>query len=86
MIPDHHKPERILMITEVSKRTLRGYRQTCRVKIKISNKIEIARLIFAHQQSGGLNNVPIGDRVYLEPLGWFNTDDVELLEVLTWDD
>lgn len=68
----------------VTRRTLHSTRQTCRIKVRINGDEHVVRLIFAHQRPEGMNEVPLGDRVYLDPLGWFNTDEVEFLEVLPW--
>jgi hypothetical protein len=64
--------------------TLRGYKQTCRVKVRIDGAEHNAWLLFSHQGRGGQNISPIGNRVHLEPLGEFDTDAVELVDVLPW--
>ena len=68
----------------VQKRTLRECRQTCRVKVRINGVERVAEVLMAHQHPLGLNSRPCGDMVYLEPGGWFKTDDVELIDVLPW--
>ena len=70
---------------EDRKKTLSECRQTCRVKVRINGGEEsVVEVLMAHQTTGGLNSRPCGDRVHLVPGGWFNTDDVELIEVLPW--
>lgn len=58
--------------------TLRDYRRKCRVKVRYDKKELEAVLSF----DSGHNSAPIGDKVYIEPLGWCDTEDVELIEVL----
>jgi hypothetical protein len=65
-------------------RSLREFRQSCRIKVRIRSIEAAVRLKFAHQYDDALNESPIGDRVFLEPGGWFDTDEVEFLEVLSW--
>jgi hypothetical protein len=64
-------------------KTLRCFRQKCRVLVSIQGgKRQEAKLLFG----AGMNDGPIMDRVYLDPHGWFNTDEVELIKVLIWKD
>lgn len=62
--------------------TLRGFRQKCRVKVRIlsTGEEKVAKILFGEC----LNFRPVEDDVHLEPYGWFKTDDVELLDVLVW--
>ncbi len=62
------------------KKTLRAFRQKCRVQVRINGEEKEASLLFGPSQ----NFRPIGDDVYLYPLGWFKTDEVELIKVLPW--
>lgn len=66
---------------KVSGITLRDYRQKCRVKVRYDKREVEAVLSF----DPGYNDAPIGDKVYLEPIGKCNTDDVELIEVFQWE-
>ncbi|MFA6459210.1 MAG: hypothetical protein WCV79_02330 [Candidatus Paceibacterota bacterium] len=67
--------------------SLRGFKQTCRIRVRIGKGDElVTRLIFAHQVEGGMNTPPIEDTVFLEPGGLQNTDDVDYLSLLPWAD
>ena len=84
--------EKILMF-----RTLRDMRQTCTVKVRIDGTVYLADLMFAGQHPFGVNEKPIGDRVYLmtsdsvaegatklAPGGWFPIDSVEFIDTVDW--
>lgn len=59
--------------------SLRHRHQPCRVRVWYDKKEHVADLSFGQD----LNIAPIGDRVYLDPIGWCDTDRVELIEVLS---
>jgi hypothetical protein len=65
---------------------LKECRQSCRVKVRIAGEEKVAKILMAHQHPNGLNNRPVGDRIHLEPGGWYKSEDVEFLEVLPWDE
>lgn len=73
-------------VTVTTRRTIRDLTTTCRIRVKIRNRIRVVRLIFSNfDPRGGKNRSPIGNRVHLVPLGWINTDEVTFLGFLPWD-
>ena len=65
---------------------LRLFRQTCRLKVSVNGTEHVVRLLFRHQEPQGLNSRPVGGRVQLDTLGWHDTQDVKVLEILPWED
>lgn len=65
--------------------SLRDIRVTCRVKVKIDGEEKIAKIKFSHLRPDGLNEIPLEDVIFLEPLGWFKISGVELIEILPWE-
>jgi len=59
-------------------------RQTCRRRVKINEVEHDVWILMAHQRGDGQNECPVGDRVYLTPLGWFDSSQVEIISSLPW--
>ena len=60
------------------------FRQTCRMLVRIKGgKPEEVVLRLAHQDPEGLNARPVGKRVHLKG-EWFDSKDVEVVEMLPW--
>lgn len=77
----HDACRAIIRSVTTLQKTLRGHRTRAKVLVKLPEGEEReAWLLFGIKK----NEIPIGDRVFLHPLGAFNTDEVHLLDVLPW--
>jgi hypothetical protein len=60
------------------------FRQTCRLRVQVKGgepRDIVLRL--AHQDSQGLNDRPVGERVHFDGQ-WYDSADVKVLELLPW--
>jgi len=60
------------------------FRQTCRRRVKINGVEHDVWILMSHQRAEGLNDCPVGNRVHLIPLGWFDSSEVEIISSLPW--
>ena len=60
------------------------FRQTCRVRVRVKGgELKDIVLRLAHQDPEGLNDRPVGEKVYFDG-EWHESKDVEVIQVLPW--
>ena len=64
-------------------KNLREIRWTSKIRVRIHGE---ERKVTLRIGQDGVNTFPLGEKVFLEPGGFYLTEDIELLAILPWED